>query len=96
MSKMNHNFIPNHSLSLKQPFELVHGLRLGLPSFVGHSLNVIVFERNPLASFSSCFSLRFVKQLKANFLIGFSKHASTFPDPSRMLHLSHLRTFYHS
>jgi hypothetical protein len=40
--------------------------------------------------------LRFVKQLKANFLIGFSKHASTFPDPSRMLHLSHLRTFYHS
>jgi hypothetical protein len=44
-----------------------------------------------LANFSSCFSLTFAKQLKANFPISFGGHASTSPNPSRMLHLYHSR-----
>jgi hypothetical protein len=72
-------------------------LSLGLPPFVGCFMSVIVFEKNPLANFSSYFSLRFAKQLKANFPINFGEHAGTSPNPSRMLHLSHSRkTLCHS
>jgi len=72
-------------------------LKLGLLPFAGCSLSVIIFESNPLASYSSCFSLRFTKQPKVDFPIGFGRHANTSPNPSRMLHLSHSRrTLYHS
>jgi hypothetical protein len=96
MSKMNHNFIMDHNLSFKEPCELICGFEVMPPSFAGWSLNVIAFERSPLASFSSYFSLRFAKKPKTHFPINFGERASTSPYPSRMLHLSHLRrTLYH-
>ncbi len=89
MSKMNHNFIWILTFYFRSLVNAYMDLKLDLHLFIGPSLNVIVFARNPFASFFNCFSSRFAKQPKVDFQIGFGGHINTSLDPSSMLHLSH-------